>query len=409
MSVLLRKKLSRRQATNKDEDHQSTVNRRGSNLSPVSPTSQTTEQPPVDGSDLSITTPQPPAPTLRPFSPSNLHRYKARAPAGVTPTVAPARSRTTHQTIFTEDFDHASPDAYAAPELVLTTKTDPATELIMVDGQTFDIVTASPTSRESAGDLPRRLSKGAVSARTTRSKARREERTDSLNWDSTPNEDRRPSRATNGEKEEVLRPAGLNIDKSKQLPRTPSPRASKDAADATDGANGAASSKSASFTLPIRPLVNFCKNTVTSFPAITTTSDAANQSSLDTEDHDTAPPSPANNPDLLQPRAKIPAFHGAGADSTDDITQDRESYNFDPPPTISITPPIYDPTSANTQQWVDFRGTTSRPDQAWGWCKRWACCRCDARTIVEQRECARLACGHGRCGGRCKVVRGRDV
>lgn len=59
--------------------------------------------------------------------------------------------------------------------------------------------------------------------------------------------------------------------------------------------------------------------------------------------------------------------------------------------------------------WASPLSGTSRPDSPWLWCKRWTCCRCSAATIVEQQICARLTCGHHRCGNQCKLAKERRV
>ena len=55
--------------------------------------------------------------------------------------------------------------------------------------------------------------------------------------------------------------------------------------------------------------------------------------------------------------------------------------------------------------WCSPLSGTSRPSYPWLWSKRWTCCRCSATTIVEQPVCARLTCGHHRCGKQCKLER----
>lgn len=55
--------------------------------------------------------------------------------------------------------------------------------------------------------------------------------------------------------------------------------------------------------------------------------------------------------------------------------------------------------------WCSPLSGTSRPSYPWLWCKRWTCCRCSATTIVEQQVCARLTCGHHRCGKQCTLAR----
>lgn len=72
---------------------------------------------------------------------------------------------------------------------------------------------------------------------------------------------------------------------------------------------------------------------------------------------------------------------------------------------VAVRPPMFDPQKGYCHQWISDLPSTSRPDRAWEWPKRWTCCRCDATTIVEQRVCASLECGHYRCPNDCRMIR----
>lgn len=88
--------------------------------------------------------------------------------------------------------------------------------------------------------------------------------------------------------------------------------------------------------------------------------------------------------------------------------------NENAPPT-TVTPPIYTNTVRAEQIWTSPLASTSRPEMPWGWLKTWTCCRCahldpnkrdrPAETMVEQKVCSRLACGHVRCASGCRMMR----
>lgn len=72
-----------------------------------------------------------------------------------------------------------------------------------------------------------------------------------------------------------------------------------------------------------------------------------------------------------------------------------------------VIPPAYVKDRLPGLVWCSKLSSTSRPDYPWLWNKRWTCCRCSATTIVEQQVCARLTCGHHRCGNQCKLAKDR--
>lgn len=87
-----------------------------------------------------------------------------------------------------------------------------------------------------------------------------------------------------------------------------------------------------------------------------------------------------------------------------------------PPPAIPINPPAPPaPSQLPGYIWLSTHPSSSLPTEPWSWLKRWTCCQCAhqdplgqgraAQTMVEQRVCSRLVCGHLRCARGCRVVR----
>ncbi|KAK6429823.1 hypothetical protein LTR95_014028 [Oleoguttula sp. CCFEE 5521] len=74
--------------------------------------------------------------------------------------------------------------------------------------------------------------------------------------------------------------------------------------------------------------------------------------------------------------------------------------------TVRLFPPIYNSEQPPALQWISALSASSRPHVPWEWCKRWTCCKCEGHTIVEQEVCAKLVCGHERCGVGCVVIPG---
>jgi len=64
--------------------------------------------------------------------------------------------------------------------------------------------------------------------------------------------------------------------------------------------------------------------------------------------------------------------------------------------------------------WTSKQSSTSRPSEPWGWMKMWTCCQCShldpfragepAQTMIEQKVCSRLLCGHERCHLGCTTL-----
>ncbi|KAF2481369.1 hypothetical protein BDY17DRAFT_326064 [Neohortaea acidophila] len=87
-----------------------------------------------------------------------------------------------------------------------------------------------------------------------------------------------------------------------------------------------------------------------------------------------------------------------------------------PPPAIPINPPAPPaPSQLPGYIWLSTHPSSSLPTEPWSWLKRWTCCQCAhqdpmgqgraAQTMVKQRVCSRLVCGHLRCARGCRVVR----
>jgi hypothetical protein len=70
---------------------------------------------------------------------------------------------------------------------------------------------------------------------------------------------------------------------------------------------------------------------------------------------------------------------------------------------IRVSPPVH-VAGLTGLVWASPQRDTSRPIWSWYLTKRWICCKCSAHTIVEQRVCARLTCGHHVCGDQCKMI-----
>lgn len=89
-------------------------------------------------------------------------------------------------------------------------------------------------------------------------------------------------------------------------------------------------------------------------------------------------------------------------------TPSSESPIFKSSPTskqVLVAPPVYSPIDMNSSHWLSPLSSTSRPREPWAWPKRWTCCKCEAETIVEQKVCSKIRCGHVRCGDECRLAR----
>jgi hypothetical protein len=79
---------------------------------------------------------------------------------------------------------------------------------------------------------------------------------------------------------------------------------------------------------------------------------------------------------------------------------------------VPVNPARPNPAVEPGRVWLSSLASSSRPVEPWFPAKRWTCCQCgplDPRglaglTIVEQRVCSRLECGHVRCGRGCVII-----
>ncbi|KAK4561704.1 hypothetical protein LTR86_004383 [Recurvomyces mirabilis] len=411
MSLTLRKKPSRRKSSDKLNDQESDKSIVPDQLDVTECTSHDAIAA-FDFGDLSRT-PRHPAPAIRrASSPSELHRYKARAATGMPPIVSPARSQVAHRTAFTENFDKTASEPVTAAGSGQSTPAQEVSDPVMVLGDEHDLLTSSADSpakrRRSVDVLARARSRSSGNPtirRVTRSRSRREERQDSAS-DAVlaGTHDRKASNASSSEDELVRPPPGLDFNQAKQLPRTPSPQQTNCGVKLSGAKGTSAPTNSPSFSLPFRFGNNHRKNNVIPLSTAKSTNTTSSNTNGAPPDSDTIERDSSLYPDPLTislPDAKVTTPIDLNGYTIPKPTSSKTENEQFPPATVPVCPPLYDPTRLASQQWVDFRATSSRPDNPWGWHKRWTCCRCSAQTIVEQQSCARMSCGHGRCGGRC--------
>ncbi|KAK4546580.1 hypothetical protein LTR36_001797 [Oleoguttula mirabilis] len=386
MAYFLRKRLTRRQRSEELRAHTSdNVDSSGSSPA-ASETAPTAPSVGLTPGNISSTSPTPRLPTIRRVSPSNsiLDRYKLRAPAAVAPLVFPAKVAVDHKTgrntAFSEIFDTAISPLAVYPETAVRETADP----IVVRGDDFELLKGPKDGVERTrssvevmqvmeGIEKMRIGAGEAPAprrRLTRSQARRDSRADS---------------ARAGVEQEMVdtkdSATDLAVRKSSksgrtELPRTPPTKNQTLRPDTMVGATPVNSPCDPS----AQHLVSFCKKGTSitdDFPS----PDAISPDPLATSSEYTESPSPAATETCLRDFS-----NASGA--------------------VTVMPPRYDPTRIPLHQWISTLGTNSRPEQPWGWMKVWTCCHCRAQTMLEQRDCARLECGHTRCHASCKVIRG---
>lgn len=332
-----------------------------------------------------------------------LDRYKTRSAAQNGPSIITASSsisRPSRQTAFNELFgeDSVSPT---------TVKTEPpsrarsAENVRLVTGEEYEIVTSGRTSgtsmRSNSADVVRsalrdlQVESEEPQRRTSRSNSKREERNDSATG---PLQQDKKSSMDLGkpgvQSDASARPPTLTFRKKSGEPNqtnswkkssTSNSSSSKEGCgkaasqSLSDGLSTSATpANSPTFPTASRPLISLCKN-----------------SSHEVKE--------SLSPDSL---ASTPLPH-----HTQQLPKSPSPAQKAPPPlfasSVLVSPPRYDPTKRTDLQWADSRCGTSRPEMPWGYLKKWTCCRCSATTMVEQRECARLTCGHARCGTSCRL------
>ena len=357
----------------------------------------TTPLPPSSSFTAGTGTSRRPAP-LR----SLLERYKARSATALSlPTFRPPSANIQAErdagktSAFAENFDDDDNDSVS---LVGQSPPQPGKNLPKiqrVQGMDFEMI--SPHSApdalkksKSENCLPSSASQPHTKASSshgpvTGSQARRQERTDSHQDAIT---------AVDDVKTSSLAPPALDMQKFKDAVTEPTP-------------NATFARRNQEFTF-FSPTELIRPSTATHSGAIspyTPTGNPPFSSEAETTARDVISSLPpfAQVPSIPNPRTRIPKplkpiLRNARGKSSQTPTHHRNNTS------IIVRPPVYDPDLPADQQWESDLGSTSRPAQAWEWMKRWTCCRCSALTIVEQPICARIECGHERCGSACRVV-----
>lgn len=386
MAHSMRKRLTRRQGSEElrahmtDDEDSSDSSRSENGI-----TSRARSHAPAD---LNSTPPAPTHYTIRRVSPpsSVLDRYKSRAPAAVAPSVSPgADHKTGRNSSFSEIFDSSITPIATPPATHPGTPLRETPDPILVRGGLHYLMTrpkdCMENKRSSAEVLPTVEAMASPSIaetprkRLTRAQSRRDKRADSVSTDV----EQEMVDAKDFATVRKVSDDGVTSRKnsSAKASRTPSPDQKKNLNFGT----------SAPTNSPRNPatehLTSFCKNgtsTTDDYPSPDAISQDPLAASSDIS-HITDSPSPAPAKTCIQ---DFKSASGA----------------------VTVNPPRYDPTRIALHQWCSSLGSNSRPESAWGWMKKWTCCRCRALTMVEQRDCARLECGHQRCHGSCKVIRG---
>ncbi|KAK5127999.1 hypothetical protein LTR85_005116 [Meristemomyces frigidus] len=390
MGYSLRRRLTRRQANEELRAHVSEDD--DDSGSSGAETGWTARR--FTSGDLS-TPPPPHRSTIRQVSPSSslLDRYKLRAPAAVAPSVSPAKldHKTGRNTAFSEIFDTTITPIATPPATHPGTPVRETPDPILVRGAAYHTMTGPRDSTEdrrgSVEVMPVMETMSSLSIadvpvsrkRLTRSQSRRDKRQDSAADGVEQEMVDTKDFATARKDSSGAAPPGLTLRKNSNAkrPRTPSPDKNKLLSPGTMVGTTPANSPCNPST---QQLTSFCKNgtsTTDDYPS----PDAISPDPLGSSSEIMESPSPAPT------KTRIREFSTASG-------------------AVTVNPPRYDPTRIPLLQWCSSLGTTSRPEQTWGWMKKWTCCHCRAQTMVEQRECARLDCGHTRCHSSCKVIRG---
>ncbi|KAK5129127.1 hypothetical protein LTR08_003897 [Meristemomyces frigidus] len=394
MAIPLRKRLTRRQA---NEELRPKVN--DETASPTTLPSTTEIPSAVTQPENTAITPagfittSTPArkSTLRRVAPSiaSINPYRFRLPAGMDSSPSPAEenadNKTGKTTAFREDFDQSS-TPLTAPSVTAPVQPEDS-DPITVRGAQFEQMTGAkdeegvekrssadvlpavaPTNSSTVSDAP------ATRKRMTRSGSRREERADpgftATQQESEVAKDFVDMRKDSGN----AVPADLNVRKNSKPKntRTPSPTKNEQLGPSTT-ANATGHSQS---YVPTTPLISFCKN------GTSTTKDM-----------------PSPDATLADAVTTLPAAH----DSCTSVGSQEDMPDFEAGAMI-LSVPYYNAMRLPGYQWISCLSTTSRPEREWGWSKRWTCCHCESLTMVEQRDCAQLVCGHVRCGSGCRII-----
>lgn len=132
-------------------------------------------------------------------------------------------------------------------------------------------------------------------------------------------------------------------------------------------------------------------------------------------------PSPPNSEETSSTRSRLPVSPNSNI-TRPKLSSYRRSQQAktgtDNEVTTELEPTVVAPPRYNSQVpapyiWVSSLSSSSRPCDPWGWSKKWTCCQCadldpwgrdePAQTIVEQKVCSRVECGHERCRRGCRI------
>lgn len=181
---------------------------------------------------------------------------------------------------------------------------------------------------------------------------------------------------------------GLTIRKVRDADRTPSPRAVTDEDEITPASPD---------PLTVSPKKNGKEPATRPLPPTPDSEEASSG-------HSRLPVSPGSN--IVRP--KLSSYRRS--QSSKYQVEDVSAPSLEPTP---VVPPIFSSRLPANQIWTSALSSTSRPREPWAWPKRWTCCQCadldpfgrdePAQTIVEQKICSRLECGHERCRTGCRI------
>lgn len=400
MGLFLRK---RRVSKRTSEPTQKQVNSAASSSSTLLAALDHLHQSPIASKENMEPTPPPPPPMLprKPeklrCSPSKslLHRYKGRASmdgAATTPTpakgttTAPAASNVTTRLrtripAFTEDFEHSKSSVELTSPSRAVSALPTNSSIRTVSGVEFQMVNALQPSP----GLPQR-SKSAEPARVRSTDEDGEE--DNIVQASRQRETR--SKTREGRSDSTVGDLGGNATKSQETTARPLiPEAESERAGST------LRKKNSNPSLAPRPKI----------PRVTRSSTAERERNI-TPTKITAQFVDSSSSDSSDSDDSDCGFILDSNVATVRDSLRKADRHIEP---TRVVPPVHIGSTLPGMLWASSLSGTSRPDSPWLWCKRWTCCRCSASTIVEQQVCARLACGHHRCGNQCKVARDKRL
>lgn len=372
MPVSLRKRLSHRSSAGSlrrsdSKDRPAASRSTGATTVPSTETADLSTTPPPP---LHLTLPQEPEQARTTPSRSLLERYKERSPLGKlpsTPSSTPGhdakpqgRSAASLEDLGDDELSRLADSPTPMPR---------SRETQTIDGVEFTMVGSEQKDRRRRSTEPARSRSAASNhdglghRRATRSQTRRQERIDSVaNAEEAKVEEKDLADDAAGKDEATIRPVTFRArgETEVSLSKIPAKR-------------------------PTTPASSPAKRI------------EHEEVAPHTPDQDDTPTKRTSSPD---PLAESPI-----SPTSSPIETKRDWTAED---SVVVIPPIYDLTQLAGHQWLSPLSSTSRAADPWGWCKRWTCCKCDGGTIVEQRRCSKLKCGHVRCGRHCRLVEWKD-